>query len=366
MIPKTYVSRPGLLLLICALSLGATDRVAHAQGSQARDTTTGQTNLPPNVNVIRGGAPLVQTSTLPANVRDVRQRIRNLGPGQRRVRVVTPVIMAPTSRTMQVVGPDGVVRTVPAPGFTDEQLDPRLLQLVEDNILRRIDTRFDELYDALGRPNPRAGQTEISLGDSTGVADSLALADTTVAPPPVVEVEPETEEPAPPEETTPRVVEREILETGLFRAVNVNFEFNRSVLLPEAEPVLDAVGEVLTKYPTLQVEIGGHTDSIGPEAYNQQLSQARARSVLDYLTEQFGISLERLTAVGYGETRPVASNATPTGRTLNRRVEFSVIGVEGAQGRVISPDDPEARRDAILQQILRELRRLQAAPQNQN
>ncbi|HEV2125179.1 MAG TPA: OmpA family protein, partial [Chloroflexota bacterium] len=283
MIPKTYVSRPGLLLLICALSLGATVQGAHAQGSQARDTTMGQTNLPPNVNVIRGGAPLVQTSTLPANVRDVRQRIRNLGPGQRRVRVVTPIIVAPSSRPMmQVVGPDSVVRMVPAPGFTDEQFDPRLLQLAEDNILRRIDTRFDELYEALGRPNPRTGRTEISLGDSTGVADSLALADTTAAPPPVVEVESEPEEPAPPEETTPRVVEREILDTGLFRAVDINFEFDRSVLLPEAEPVLDAVGEVLTKYPTLQVEIGGHTDSIGPEAYNQQLSQARARSVLDY------------------------------------------------------------------------------------
>ena len=371
MTPKTYVSRSAFPLLICALSLGATVQAAQAQSGQARDTTMRQADLPPNVNVIRGGQPLVPTGAVPADVRDVRRRIRNLGPGQRRVRVVRPVIMMPPSgpATAQVVGPDGVVRTVPAPGFTDNELDPRLLQLVEDNILRRIDTRFDELYDAFGRPNPRADQTRISFGDTTGVGlDSLALADTmalpdpVVAPPPVVEVDVEPE----PRETTPRVVEREILDTGLFRAVDVNFEFNRSVLLPEAEPVLDAVGEVLVKYPTLQVEIGGHTDSIGPEAYNQRLSQARAQSVLDYLIGEFGVSPDRLTAVGYGESRPVASNTTPTGRTLNRRVEFNVVGVAGAEGRVISPTDPEARRDAILQEILRELRRLQAAPQNQN
>ena len=367
------VSRLGLSLVVCALGLGAAAQSAHAQGSPTSDTTAGaQASLPSNVNVVRGGQPLVQEGAAPASLVDVRRRIRGLGPGQRRVRVVTPIIMMPPGGggTQQVVGPDGVVRTVPAPGFTDEQLDPQLLQLVEDNVLRRIDTRFDELYDALGRPNPRTSQTRISLGDTTGLGlDSLALADTAAVPdamtlpPPVADAEPAPERP---EETTAPVVERGILETGLFRAVDINFEFNQSTLLSESEPALDAVGEVLARYPTIQVEIGGHTDSIGPEAYNQQLSQARAQTAMDYLTGQFGIGPDRLTAVGYGETRPVASNATPTGRTLNRRVEFAAVGVEGTGGRVIRPDDPEARRDAVLQEILRELRRLQAAPQDAN
>lgn len=241
-------------------------------------------------------------------------------------------------------------------------MDPRLLQLAEDNILRRIDSRFDELYDELGRPRPN--RTDITLGgDSLGLgSDSTALADTTALPPIAEEVvEPET----PPVETTPRAVEREMLETGLFRAVDINFEFNQSTLLSESEATLAAVGEVLTNYPTLQMEIGGHTDSVGPEGYNLVLSQARAETVRDYLTEQFGIDPSRLTATGYGEAQPVASNANATGRTLNRRVEFSAIGVTGPQGRAISPGDSEARRDAILQEILRELREIRAE-QNQN
>ena len=356
--PKTYIN-----LCCCSLLLALTGGIgspsAYAQ-AETRDTTA-TTPVTPDVRVGMRGA------FVPSGVSGVRQRIRGIGPGQQRqVRVITPVIMMPPSQsaTMEVVGPDGVTRTVPAPGSTGG-MDPRLLQLAEDNILRRIDSRFDELYDAMGRPRPN--RTEIALGgDSLGTGlDTTALADTMALPPVAEEgVEPET----PPinVETTPRVVEREMLETGLFRAVDVNFEFNESTLLPESETALAAVGEVLVKYPTLQIEIGGHTDAIGPDGYNLVLSQARAETVRDFLSAQFGIDSSRMTATGYGEARPVASNANPTGRTLNRRVEFSAIGVEGPQGRTISPGDTEARRDAILQEILRELRELRAAPQNQN
>jgi outer membrane protein OmpA-like peptidoglycan-associated protein len=123
---------------------------------------------------------------------------------------------------------------------------------------------------------------------------------------------------------TPDVVERQLLETGLFRTVDVMFEFDRSTLLPRSEVTLDAVGEVMTKYPSLSIEVAGHTDSVGSERYNQRLSERRATAVRQYLLGAFDIAPQRILAVGFGEARPVATNATETGRALNRRVEFVV------------------------------------------
>ena len=363
--PKMYTSL-FCCLLLSALAGGLMSPSARAQAGGSDSTRTPAATTTPatsDVRVVERGA------LVPSGVSSVRQRIRNIGPGQQRqVRVITPMIVMPSQQaTMEVVGPDGVTRTVPVPGGTGG-MDPLLLQLAEDNILRRIDSRFDELYDELGRPRPN--RTEIALGDDSLGGDSLvagldttAQADT-MALPPLAEEVTEPEE-TPPVETTPRAVEREMLETGLFRAVDVNFEFNESTLLSESETALGAIGEVLTNYPTLQIEIGGHTDSVGPDGYNLVLSQRRAETVRDFLVEQFGIAPSRLVATGYGEARPVASNANSTGRTLNRRVEFSATGVTGPQGRAISPGDTEARRDAVLQEILRELREIRAE-QNQN
>ncbi len=121
-----------------------------------------------------------------------------------------------------------------------------------------------------------------------------------------------------------REIERLLLETGLFRTVDVVFEFDKSTLLPVSQRTLDAVGDVLVRYPDLQIEIGGHTDAVGTDAYNQRLSERRAEAVRQYLLDGFRIDPARLTTRGYGETRPVATNGNPTGRTLNRRVEFRV------------------------------------------
>jgi OOP family OmpA-OmpF porin len=88
--------------------------------------------------------------------------------------------------------------------------------------------------------------------------------------------------------------------------------------------VLDKVAESLSNEPDVNIIIMGHTDSVGSDAYNLKLSQARAESVVRYLTSK-GISQSRQVAKGYGESKPVADNNTDEGRERNRRVELQVI-----------------------------------------
>ena len=101
----------------------------------------------------------------------------------------------------------------------------------------------------------------------------------------------------------------------------VNFTSSKAELTPESLKVLDDVVESLKAYPTVTVEVGGHTDSSGSAELNRNLSQERAEAVRDYLVMR-GISPERVTAVGYGEDFPVADNSTKEGRAKNRRVEL--------------------------------------------
>ncbi|MDB5972699.1 MAG: OmpA-OmpF porin, family [Hydrocarboniphaga sp.] len=105
---------------------------------------------------------------------------------------------------------------------------------------------------------------------------------------------------------------------------NVNFEFNKATLTGDSKTVLDSVAVGLKSDPQMKVELAGHTDSKGSDAYNLKLSQSRANSVKAYLVTQ-GIPASRLTAKGYGESKPVASNDTDEGRAQNRRVEFRVL-----------------------------------------
>jgi len=123
--------------------------------------------------------------------------------------------------------------------------------------------------------------------------------------------------------------ETEFLDTGVIRASNIRFEFNKADLAPESNRVLDEIGTILVQWPELQVEIAGHTDSKGSEKYNQRLSEARAQSVRDYLVAKFPKIVEtNLTVKGYGESSPIASNDTEQGRAQNRRVEFTVLNKE--------------------------------------
>lgn len=104
----------------------------------------------------------------------------------------------------------------------------------------------------------------------------------------------------------------------------VNFEFDSARLLASSERILDDAAEILQLYPFLRVEVQGHTDSRGSAAYNQQLSERRAQAVRDYLISR-GVAPGNLTARGYGEERPIASNDTDEGRARNRRVVLSFI-----------------------------------------
>ena len=101
-----------------------------------------------------------------------------------------------------------------------------------------------------------------------------------------------------------------------------NFDSGSAELKPETEALLAVAVAILTRDPTLGMEIAGHTDSNGSDVFNQRLSEARAQSAADFLIAA-GIAAERLRPVGYGETQPIASNDTNAGRELNRRVEFS-------------------------------------------
>ena len=107
----------------------------------------------------------------------------------------------------------------------------------------------------------------------------------------------------------------------------VNFEVNSAQLTVNAETILDGVAATLNSSPGFNVELQGHTDSSGSDSYNMNLSQNRAKSVKNYLVGQ-GVDGSRLTARGYGEEQPIASNDTKDGRAENRRVELKVLGDE--------------------------------------
>jgi outer membrane protein OmpA-like peptidoglycan-associated protein len=116
------------------------------------------------------------------------------------------------------------------------------------------------------------------------------------------------------------------IEKGLtFKLKNINFETGSDKITPESYNSMDKMAEILKENPTMVVEVGGHTDNTGDAKKNLDLSKKRATQVMNYLISK-GVDAKQLKAVGYGETKPVADNATDEGKSLNRRVMFTVIG----------------------------------------
>ena len=185
------------------------------------------------------------------------------------------------------------------------------------------DSDADGVYDGLDQcPDTPKGATVDAKGcpsdsDADGVYDGLDQCPGTPANLkvddkgcPIVSVERETE----------------LLDTGMIRLRDVRFESAKARILPDAYPLLDEVGVILSRWPQLRIEIGGHTDSRGSDRKNQALSEARAASVKTYLVERFpGIAAGQITTRGYGESKPVSPNRTAQEMAKNRRVEFKVM-----------------------------------------
>lgn len=105
---------------------------------------------------------------------------------------------------------------------------------------------------------------------------------------------------------------------------NLTFDTDSTTVKSSFRPVLDAVSEVLKEYKSTMIQVAGHTDSTGGDRYNMMLSQQRAQSVANVLGG-YGVEQVRMDTVGFGETQPIASNGTASGREQNRRVELTLL-----------------------------------------
>lgn len=258
-----------------------------------------------------------QYAFAPMHVQRVRRRIRDIGRWQQQTQVVVAprVIFVPYS-----IAPD---RSGNPPATSGPQGQPPVSSAPPpDTTTSRIpDASYREFvrYNSFVTPGRQANGPPVRHR-----RDELARADSTIR----WENLPENTVGLP---ITPRRIEQAFLETGLFRAVGINFETDKAQILPGFRATVDAVGQVLEKHPSMRVEIAGHTDATGPADYNERLSLRRAQAVRTYLRERFAIEPGRLEARGYGESQPLEPNSTPTGRAINRRVSFRILNPEGAE-----------------------------------
>ncbi len=128
----------------------------------------------------------------------------------------------------------------------------------------------------------------------------------------------------------------DITETDNGQAILVNlpdgvtFDVDSATLKPQFRDTLNQIGGSMKQYPNSLIDVYGHTDSTGSDAYNQSLSERRASTVANYLVSQ-GVSASRIRSQGFGETMPVASNDTEQGRQRNRRVEIKIVPITQEQ-----------------------------------
>ncbi len=120
----------------------------------------------------------------------------------------------------------------------------------------------------------------------------------------------------------------------------VHFDFDKSELRTDSRPTLDEAADTLKENTDVHIMVEGNTDSQGTEIYNERLSVRRAEAVFRYLVNR-GIAPERMEVVGYGESKPVASNDTEEGRAQNRRVELHVANPPAGRGAYIAPSPVE-------------------------
>lgn len=297
-----------LILIPCFAPVTAR---AQAIPSEQADTTS--STVP--ITYIYGNA----GSLTPEALVRVRRRIAQLSTRGTTQRIIYPILVilpqgeeeSPTSI------PPVLLPTQPPAVSPNEQRTRPDINQVEDTRTHRPDERLDVRNEPPpDRDTTRAINEPRQDRDTTFVRNEPRQEQDTTR---TVTTEPPVE-----------TVEAVLLETGLFSTTAVIFPFGRETLLPLSESILDTIGDVLVRHPALRVEVAGHTDNVGSETYNQQLSEERAQAVRQYLLSRFDIASDRIEARGYGEAQPVASNDTITGRTLNRRVEFRLLNPPAA------------------------------------
>jgi OOP family OmpA-OmpF porin len=184
--------------------------------------------------------------------------------------------------------------------------------------------------------NDTLNAVEYSVGLYIPFGGKQAAAKSVEQPAPVVPVvtpEPEKEAPleaVPSQEPAP----------GRYKyciTLNIDFDIDKVLIRPEYHNEIAKVGDFMKKYETTTAVIEGHTDNVGTPEHNMDLSTRRAGSVVNYLVDHFGIERSRLTAKGFGESRPVADNTTDAGRQKNRRIE-AVIDCAFDVKEVTPPD----------------------------
>lgn len=202
-----------------------------------------------------------------------------------------------------------------------------------------LDGDGDGVVDALDRcPTTPAGRTvnadgcELD-GDGDGVVDALDRCPTTPAGRAVnadgCELDGDGDgivdavDACPDTPAGERVDEKGCTLAKIVALDGVNFDNDEDVLRPDSLAILEGVAATLKRYPEIKVEVAGHTDSRGTSAHNLDLSNRRATAVVNYLVEH-GVSADRLSAKGYGETQPIANNYLEEGRVKNRRVELRI------------------------------------------
>ena len=165
-----------------------------------------------------------------------------------------------------------------------------------------------ELFRTIGCPGRQLFDTPCPVPEPSPVVAAVPEPAPAYVAPPVPA--PAYVAPEPPPAVPPKLV-----------LYGVNFDFDKSTLRPEDIAIIDRDVTSLDNWGNVNIEVAGHTDSRGSDEYNIKLSQRRAEAVRDYLIDK-GIASGRLSARGYGESQPIASNATDEGRFQNRRVEL--------------------------------------------
>ena len=117
-------------------------------------------------------------------------------------------------------------------------------------------------------------------------------------------------------------LEKEIASKGRVRLYGIYFDTDKSVVKPESFPLLKEIAGLLNSEKSLKILIEGHTDNQGEAAYNQNLSEQRAKAVKEILISKYSVLTSQLEVKGFGETQPVGDNKTSIGRAANRRVEL--------------------------------------------